>query len=125
VLADGRAESAAPNREPIENDDDRSCSDRTNPPGFDRARCASRPDSRRVARARRRTPLVRPPSQTERERRRHARPRGSPPELTINLAENWQVRWWCEHFGVTHRQLFEAIAAVGVSAEAVRRYLKC
>ncbi|HVT31770.1 MAG TPA: DUF3606 domain-containing protein [Rhodanobacteraceae bacterium] len=57
------------------------------------------------------------------ERRRHARPRGDPPELTINLAENWQVRWWCEHFGVTHRQLFEAIAAVGVSAEAVRRRL--
>lgn len=56
------------------------------------------------------------------EQRRHARERARP-ELQINLAENWQVRWWCEHFRVTHRELFEAIAAVGVSAEAVRRHL--
>jgi hypothetical protein len=34
------------------------------------------------------------------------------------------VQWWCEHFRVTHRELFEAIAAVGVSAEAVRRRLE-
>ncbi|HVV97104.1 MAG TPA: DUF3606 domain-containing protein [Rhodanobacteraceae bacterium] len=67
---------------------------------------------------------MRPPVQPPRERRRHARPRRSLPELTINLAENWQVRWWCEHFGVTHRELFDAIAAVGVSAEAVRRRLQ-
>ena len=57
------------------------------------------------------------------ERRRHARPRSKPP-LTINLAESWQVRWWCEHLRVTHRELFEAIAAVGISAEAVRRRLE-
>ena len=56
------------------------------------------------------------------ERRRHARPRARP-ELMINLAEQWQVRWWCEHFRVTHRELFEAIAVVGVSAERVRRRL--
>jgi len=57
------------------------------------------------------------------ERRRHARPRSTPLPLTINLAEGWQVRWWCEHFGVTHRELFRAIAAVGISAVAVRQYL--
>ncbi len=56
------------------------------------------------------------------ERRRHPRPRPKPP-LTINVAEGWQVRWWCEHFRVTHRELFEAIAAVGVLAEAVRQRL--
>jgi hypothetical protein len=67
---------------------------------------------------------LKPPLQPHPERRRHARPRGSPAELTINLAENWQVRWWCEHFGVSHRELFEAIAAVGISAEAVRRQLR-
>lgn len=64
---------------------------------------------------------MKPPRQIE--RRRHARPR-SRPELTINLAESWQVRWWCEHFRVTHRELFDAIAAVGISAEAVRRRLE-
>jgi hypothetical protein len=57
------------------------------------------------------------------ERRRHARPRSARSELTINLNEHWQVRWWCDHFRVTHRELFDAIAAVGVSAEAVRRRL--
>ena len=58
------------------------------------------------------------------ERRRHARARSALPPLTINLAEAWQVRWWCEHFGVTHRVLFEAIAAVGLSAVAVREHLE-
>ena len=57
------------------------------------------------------------------DRRRHARARPRP-QLTINLNEHWQVRWWCEHFRVTHRELFEAIAAVGVSAEAVRQRLQ-
>jgi len=44
--------------------------------------------------------------------------------LTINLAEAWQVRWWCDHFGVTHHALYEAIASVGLSAVAVRMYLE-
>ena len=57
------------------------------------------------------------------ERRRHARPRSAPAPLTINVAEPWQVRWWCDHFGVTHAELFDAIARVGVSAVAVRRHL--
>jgi uncharacterized protein DUF3606 len=64
--------------------------------------------------------IVKPPRQVE--RRHHARPRPQPP-LTINIAESWQVRWWCEHLGVTHRELFEAIALVGTSADAVRRRL--
>ena len=58
------------------------------------------------------------------ERRRHARAPSALPPLTINLAEAWQVRWWCEHFGVTHRVLFEAIATVGLSAVAVREHLE-
>jgi hypothetical protein len=114
---------AARQRERCENDDDRG-SNCTNAPGLDRRGARRLSRTLRAARARPRTPLVKPLSHPERERRRHARPRGSPPELAINLAENWQVRWWCEHFGVTHRELFEAIAAVGVSAEAVRRHLR-
>jgi hypothetical protein len=57
------------------------------------------------------------------ERRRSALPRPSRPPLTINVAEQWQVRWWCDHFRVTHRELFEAIGEVGTAAEAVRRKL--
>lgn len=58
------------------------------------------------------------------ERRRHARPRAAQPPLTINLAEDWQVRWWCDHFGVTRQKLYEAIASVGISAVAVRMHLE-
>jgi hypothetical protein len=67
--------------------------------------------------------VVRPLRKSRVERRRHARPLPQPP-LRINIAENWQVRWWCDHFGVTYRELFDAIAAVGLSAEAVRRRLE-
>ena len=55
------------------------------------------------------------------ERRRSAG--ATRPPLTINVAEQWQVRWWCDHFRVTHRELFEAIGEVGANAEAVRRRL--
>jgi hypothetical protein len=74
-------------------------------------------------RRRRERCVVRPLRTARVERRRHARPLPQPP-LRINIAENWQVRWWCEHFGVTHRELFDAIAAVGLGADAVRRRLK-
>ena len=67
--------------------------------------------------------VVRPQRVSRVERRRHARPLPQPP-LRINIAENWQVRWWCDHFGVTYRELFDAIGAVGLSAEAVRRRLE-
>jgi uncharacterized protein DUF3606 len=63
------------------------------------------------------------PARIRVERRRHARPLPQPP-LRINIAESWQVRWWCDHLGVTHRELFDAIAAVGLSADAVRRRLE-
>ena len=79
-------------------------------------------DARAVLRARERR-VVRPLRNTRVERRRHARPLPQQP-LRINIAENWQVRWWCDHFGVTYRELFDAIAAVGLSAEAVRRRLE-
>jgi len=78
-------------------------------------------DTRRAPRARERGVVS--ASRTRVERRRHARPLPQPP-LRINIAESWQVRWWCDHLGVTHRELFDAIAAVGLSADAVRRRLE-
>ena len=91
--------------------------DRTQKTGLDERdtmerRAGRAPRARRVVK--RSEPIV------ERRRQPQRAPRA---ELEINVAENWQVRWWCEHLGVTHRQLFEAIAAVGVSATAVRRRL--
>jgi Protein of unknown function (DUF3606) len=63
------------------------------------------------------------PQSRDTDRRRHARPLHPRPKLAINIAEPWQVRWWCEHLRVSHRELFEAIAEVGVSADAIRRRL--
>ena len=41
----------------------------------------------------------------------------------INIHEPYEVRWWCEELGYTKDELVAAVAAVGVSAAAVRRYL--
>jgi hypothetical protein len=42
----------------------------------------------------------------------------------VNIHEPWEVRWWCSEFGCTEQQLRNAVAQVGTSADAVRRYLK-
>lgn len=41
----------------------------------------------------------------------------------ISLTETWEVHYWTGHFGVTEQQLRGAVAAVGHSAAAVRKYL--
>jgi hypothetical protein len=41
----------------------------------------------------------------------------------INLHEEWEVRHWTEALGVSRAQLEQAVAKVGVSAEAVRAHL--
>jgi hypothetical protein len=42
----------------------------------------------------------------------------------INTSEDYEVRYWSEKFGVSHRQLKAAVMKVGNSAEAVERVLK-
>jgi hypothetical protein len=42
----------------------------------------------------------------------------------INVHEEWEVRHWTEALGVTREELEKAVAEVGVSANAVREYLK-
>lgn len=46
-----------------------------------------------------------------------------PKVIAINLEEPWQIRWWCEHFGVSRTELFVAIRRVGVDATVVRQAL--
>ncbi|MBN1335627.1 MAG: DUF3606 domain-containing protein [Deltaproteobacteria bacterium] len=41
----------------------------------------------------------------------------------VNLSQPYEVAWWCSQFGCTEAQLRAAVAAVGVSADAVRAYL--
>ena len=42
----------------------------------------------------------------------------------INVNEEWEVRFWCDKFGCTKEKLISAVKAVGVSADAVEKYLK-
>ncbi|SDY65312.1 Protein of unknown function [Lysobacter sp. yr284] len=50
--------------------------------------------------------------------------RGPEDRARISLEQAHELRYWTERFGVDERRLREAIAAVGVSADAVERYLR-
>jgi hypothetical protein len=41
----------------------------------------------------------------------------------INLAEEWEIRFWTREFGIDVEQLRAAVAAVGSLSGAVRGYL--
>jgi hypothetical protein len=43
--------------------------------------------------------------------------------IRININESWDVRYWAKELGVTEEKLTEAIDAVGVQVDAVRKYL--
>lgn len=49
--------------------------------------------------------------------------RGAQDRARINLGEEHEVRYWTKALGVSEQKLREAVSAVGVSAEAVRRHL--
>ncbi|MGN7825010.1 DUF3606 domain-containing protein [Chitinophaga sp. 22536] len=41
----------------------------------------------------------------------------------INIHEAWEVKYWCDKFGVTEARLKEAVRAVGTFTAAVQKYL--
>jgi hypothetical protein len=49
--------------------------------------------------------------------------RGEPDRSRISLTQEHEVRYWTDRFGVTRDHLVDAIAKVGNSPDAVRRYL--
>jgi len=49
--------------------------------------------------------------------------RGAQDRSRINVNEAHEVQYWTKALGVTEQQLRAAVAAAGVSAEAVRKYL--
>ena len=49
---------------------------------------------------------------------------GSPDRDRINLSEDYEVRYWCEKFGVTAEQLQEAVERSGDRADKVEENLK-
>jgi hypothetical protein len=48
---------------------------------------------------------------------------GEPDRNRINLNEDYEVRYWTEHFDVTREQLAVAVTKVGNSDDAVRQLL--
>jgi hypothetical protein len=42
----------------------------------------------------------------------------------ISLSQEHEVRYWTQAFGVSTKELIDAVQAVGHSAEKVRDYLK-
>ena len=42
----------------------------------------------------------------------------------VNVHEQYEVEYWCRHFGCTKAQLISAVNAVGVMSKDVERYLK-
>ena len=49
--------------------------------------------------------------------------RGAQDRARINVNEDHEIRYWTQALGVTQEQLREAVAAVGVSVDAVRQHL--
>lgn len=47
----------------------------------------------------------------------------SEPAARIDLADPGAVRYWAEQFGVTEREIREAVQAAGASVEKVRERL--
>ena len=41
----------------------------------------------------------------------------------VNVHEKWEVEYWTKKFGVTEKQLKDAVAAVGLMAADVARHL--
>jgi len=49
--------------------------------------------------------------------------RGPADRSRINVNEEWEVNYWCGLWDVSADKLREAVTAVGVSVEAVAKYL--
>jgi len=42
----------------------------------------------------------------------------------INLSEPAELRFWAEHFGVSEKEILEAVKQVGGAVDEVKKYLK-
>ena len=51
-------------------------------------------------------------------------PRAPADPNRVNLAEEWEVRYWCDHFGCTEIALRRAVDDVGDSTSAIEGKLK-
>jgi hypothetical protein len=49
--------------------------------------------------------------------------RGEPDRSKINMHEDYEVKYWTKHLGVSKEKLAEVVAKVGDSAAAVKKEL--
>jgi len=49
--------------------------------------------------------------------------RGQPDRSHINMHEDYEVKYWCKHLGVTREELQQLVDKVGNAARAVRKQL--
>ncbi|MCG8422210.1 MAG: DUF3606 domain-containing protein [Proteobacteria bacterium] len=42
----------------------------------------------------------------------------------VNVNQPHEVRYWCDKWGITERQLRDAVAAVGVYVDEIVKYLR-
>jgi Protein of unknown function (DUF3606) len=49
--------------------------------------------------------------------------RGRPDRNKINMSEDYEVKYWTQHLGVSRQELQRAVDKVGNSAAAVRKEL--
>ena len=48
-----------------------------------------------------------------------------PQDVTkVNIHEDWEVRYWCNKWNITKKQLEDAVKAVGTSVTSIEKYLK-
>ena len=52
------------------------------------------------------------------------RMRGEPDRSTVNLAETYEVTYWCRVWGISFATLQKAVAAVGKSVANVENWLR-
>ena len=49
--------------------------------------------------------------------------RGQPDRSKVNMNEDYEVKYWTKHFGVSKERLAEVVQRVGNSATAVQKEL--
>ncbi len=49
--------------------------------------------------------------------------RGQPDRSKINMSEDYEVKYWTKHLGVSKEKLAQVVAKVGNSASAVQKEL--
>ena len=49
--------------------------------------------------------------------------RGEPDRSKISMSEDYEVRYWCKHLGITREELQKVVDKVGSSAKAVEKEL--